>query len=93
MVGAYFRGIPAAWSNLVSAFKLISRLDYAYLQLSERETTTSAHTTVVFDCWASDNGSELVDGTRSDLDSLLNTGRATCRLATGLVGFVNTSSS
>lgn len=67
------------------------RTDFAHLQLSERETTSSANTAVVLDGWASDNGSELVDWARSDLDGLLDAGRATGRFATGLIDFVNTS--
>lgn len=41
-----------------------------YLQFHQGETSTSSCATVVFDRWASDDGSELVDGSGSDGGSL-----------------------
>jgi len=48
--------------------------DTGGLQLNERETTAGANAAVVLNGRASHNGAEEVDGTRSDLGSLRNTG-------------------
>ena len=45
-------------------------IDSSYLQLSESEATAGAHTAVVLDGRASDNGLELVDGAGGDGGSL-----------------------
>jgi hypothetical protein len=63
-------------------FILISR--NSYLQLSEGETASSSYTTVVLDCWASDNGSQLVDWAGRDSCCFRETGIATSELAAGL---------
>lgn len=42
----------------------------SYLQLGDGETTSSAKTTVVFDGWASDSGSQFIDWARRDSCSL-----------------------
>lgn len=51
-----------------------------YLQLSQSETTSSTNTAVVLDGRASDDGSQLVDGSGSDGSSLSTTQRATADL-------------
>lgn len=58
--------------------------DVSYLELSEREATTSTHAAVVLDGGAADDGPQLVDGAGSDLGDLVGTRIATAELATGL---------
>ena len=55
-----------------------------YLQLSEGETTASTNTAVVLDGRAPDNGTQLVDGARSNGGGLGDTGLTTAVLAAGL---------
>lgn len=55
-----------------------------YLQLSEGETTASTNTAVVLDGRAPDNGTQLVDGARSNGGGLSDTGLTTAVLAAGL---------
>jgi hypothetical protein len=55
-----------------------------YLQLSQGETTAGTDTAVVLDGRASDNGSELVDGTGSDGGSLGLAGISAGDLLAGL---------
>jgi hypothetical protein len=57
---------------------------WSYLQFHQRETPTSPHAAVVFDCGAADDGAEFVDGTRRDSSGLDETGGAAAGFATGL---------
>jgi len=69
MVGANLRGMPASCVVLDGVFDdEMRRLDH--LQLSESETTTGANATVVFNRWASDDWSKLVNGSRCDSSCL-----------------------
>lgn len=56
----------------------------SYLQLSERETTTSTNTAVVLDGWAADDRPQAVHWAWSDLSSLLLASIASALLAAGL---------
>lgn len=56
----------------------------AYLELSEREATTSTNTAVVLDGRAADDRPQTVHWTWSDLGSLVLTGIASALLATWL---------
>lgn len=55
-----------------------------YLQLSEGETTAGTDTAVVLDGRAPDNGTQLVDGARSNGSGLGDTGLTSAVLAAGL---------
>jgi hypothetical protein len=55
-----------------------------YLQLGEGETTAGTDTAVVLDGRAPDNGTQLVDGARSNGSGLGDTGLTTAVLAAGL---------
>lgn len=55
-----------------------------YLQLLKSEATTSSNAAVVFDRGTPHHGAELVNWTRSNSGSLLETGLTTAVLATGL---------
>lgn len=55
-----------------------------YLQLLKSEATTSPNAAVVLDGGTPHHGAELVDWTRSDSGSLLETSLTTAVLATGL---------
>lgn len=57
----------------------------SYLQLGQGETTSGSYTAVVLDRWASDNGSQLVNRSRSDCCSLRETSIAASKLSAGLV--------
>jgi hypothetical protein len=61
------------------------RRDMSYLQLSESESTTSAHTAVVLDSRAAHDRSQPIDGTRSDFGSFRNASLTAALLAAGLV--------
>jgi len=58
--------------------------DTSFLELSERETTSSAYTAIVLDGGASNDRTELVNGTRCDESSLLDTVFSATVLATRL---------
>ena len=57
IVGASLRGIPASCYDDVSPRHQKHTLVKPYLQLCEREPTTSAHAAVVFDGRAAHDGS------------------------------------
>lgn len=59
--------------------------ELSYLQLNQGETSTGSRTTVVLDGRASDDGSQLVDGSGSDSGGLGQTSSSSSRLAAGLV--------
>jgi hypothetical protein len=87
MVGANLRAIPASYRlhiSVLSSHISLSRSVYAHLQLSERETATSAHAAVVLDGGASHNGAELVDWAGSDLGGFLLACDTAAVLAAGL---------
>lgn len=57
----------------------------SYLELSQGETPTGAHLAVVLDSRASDNGTQLVDGSRGQSGGLGLTGDTTRGLLSGLL--------
>ena len=59
----------------------------AYLELSERKSTSCTNTTVVFDCGASDDGAEFVDWAGRDGSNFYKTGIATMGFSAGLWGW------
>lgn len=71
-------------SNSVSTDRRFQLPGRIYLQLSEGETTASTNTAVVLDGRAPDNGTQLVDGARSNGGGLGDTGLTTAVLAAGL---------
>jgi hypothetical protein len=67
--------------------------EISYLQLGQGETTSSSYTAVVLDCWASDDGSQLVNRSGSDSCCLRKTGITASELSAGLGMYVRSSSS
>ena len=85
MVDASLRGIPASCSSRYEHMRHVMLFfGDPYLQLSERETTTSANAAVVLDGRVADDRPQLVDWARCELRSLLNAGIASAGLATWL---------
>ena len=85
MVGASLRGMPASYNQRSERVVSVEMFGGAsYLQLSERETTASAHAAVVLDGRVADDRPQLVDWARRKLGSLLDAGIASAGLATRL---------
>lgn len=57
----------------------------SYLELGQGETPAGAHLAVILDGRASDNGAQLVDGSRSQSGRLSLTGNTTRSLLSGLL--------
>jgi hypothetical protein len=61
-------------------------LTFPYLQLGKSETTSGTNSAVVFESWASDDGSQFIDGSGGNSCGLRKTSIATSQLAAGLFG-------
>ena len=87
MVRARARGILAACGYGVLAICYADPRGWlgGYLKLLQSETPTLAQLAVVFDSWASDSRTELVDWPGCQSGSLCDTGITSAELATWLV--------
>ena len=88
IVAAKLRGILASCSVQISIPVFEPAMGAAggkaYLEFSKGKSTASAHTTIVFYGGAADDGSQLVDWTRSDGSGFMDTSITATGFASGL---------